>query len=212
MKAIPEPRNSTDPSLWEVTCHHLLPTHLCLVLLTHLQYYLGCDHGWGNLFSVPNNTMDIFSTYLIGSPWQLALMTSLALFKFSAPLESMTLLSLVFLLCLRSLLLRFFRGSLEGYFLLFFPRSFSLASPTSTMCLTPCKVQGLCSQEPLDLGREQTYNKRVTGTQRDHSVQRWHKKSYWVSSSWWERNGKWSVFRGEAESSQGRWRETVQRH
>ena len=131
MKDITKPSNSTDASLREVTCHVLLPTRLCLVLLTHLQYYLGCDYGWGNLFSVTNNTMEIFSTYLIGSPWQLALMTSLSLFKFSAPLASMTLLSLVFLLCLRSLLLRFFRGSLEGYFLLSFPRSFSLASPLS---------------------------------------------------------------------------------
>lgn len=63
--------SSTEASLWEVTCRLSLPTHLCLVLLAHLQYYPGCDYGRRNLPSVPKNTMEVFSIYLIGCPWQI---------------------------------------------------------------------------------------------------------------------------------------------
>lgn len=75
-------------------------------------------------------------------------------------------------------------GILDGYFLLSFPVSGKPMDWAPMMCPTPCRVQGLCPQEPFHWGKEQPYNKLVIAT-----LCRGDIKSHTVSSSWWR--GEW---------------------
>ena len=99
-------------------------------------------------------------------------------------------------------------GILDGYFLLSFPVSGKPMDWAPMMCPTPCRVQGLCPQEPFHWGKEQPYNKLVIATLgaiksdiKSHTgdIKRWHKKPHsqlFLVERWMGREG----FSGEKDT------------